>query len=527
MCAHTPRGQWRGTTDGTWTTDLTIQRRGLVFRFSGLCPADLHGGCQSGEGSPESPSHWLELHPALGAVGHRVGSGATTPAGKGGYQSGGVPAGWPSSSRSDLCGAGHHSHRVCLPLVGGHPLWLVMTGHLTKWCQSTSTTSSATLERAALIDGKGAGVRLWCWRVLRGRRVGRNGVRAYLELKDPLTKKNRYTCPDAATPHPRAAGMPPRRIVRGPKRWRPALGALRAGRRSPWWPPFINCSRPTGFHVFVFPMIEDLINQAPFISCLQGAWNGMVHWTRRAGLEWPRPRQRQQAGSLSHRASLPPLLHFGLGPWGRLRHGALPFANRALSDFGHRPSSARHTCMRGLSVLWFHGGHELQRHVMWTETPLGVRDWAVPEEEAEAIAGVTSKRDLGLTALLVVLTQWGDTCYPYAVGAAPCYSIFQAQPGHLITIDEVPTIGAMIAKLRPGIHDEFLLSLCLVDADKGFGTHPMTWTELLRRHQGPTFSFDSKMRYCAAYSGKKRIIDDAAAGGQSELSSDCNKHGPL
>jgi hypothetical protein len=45
----------------------------------------------------------------------------------------------------------------------------------------------------------------------------------------------------------------------------------------------------------------------------------------------------------------------------------------------------------------------------------------------------------------------------------------------------------MIAKLRPGMHDEFLLSLCLVDADKGFGTHPMTWTELLRDTKGRPF----------------------------------------
>ena len=52
------------------------------------------------------------------------------------------------------------------------------------------------------------------------------------------------------------------------------------------------------------------------------------------------------------------------------------------------------------------------------------------KRQAEAIAGVTSKRDLGLTALLVVMTQWGDTCYPYglitglpAVGTAPCYNI--------------------------------------------------------------------------------------------------------
>ena len=75
---------------------------------------------------PSRPSWWLSewgrqswksqplvgVASGLGAVGHRVGSGATTPAGKGGYQSGGVPAGWPSSSRSDLCGAGHHSHRL-------------------------------------------------------------------------------------------------------------------------------------------------------------------------------------------------------------------------------------------------------------------------------------------------------------------------------------------------------------------------------------------------------------------------------
>ena len=78
----------------------------------------------------------------------------------------------------------------------------------------------------------------------------------------------------------------------------------------------------------------------------------------------------------------------------------------------------------------------------------------------------------------------------------------------------------MIAKLRPGMHDEFLLSQSLVVADKGFGTHPMTWTELLRATKGRPFRLIPRWRYCAAYSGKKRIIDDAAAGGQSELSSD-------
>ena len=46
---------------------------------------------------------------------------------------------------------------------------------------------------------------------------------------------------------------------------------------------------------------------------------------------------------------------------------------------------------------------------------------------------------------------------------------------------------AIIARLQPGLHDDFLLSQSLVDADKGFGTYPMTWSELLRVNTGATF----------------------------------------
>lgn len=81
---------------------------------------------------------------------------------------------------------------------------------------------------------------------------------------------------------------------------------------------------------------------------------------------------------------------------------------------------------------------------------------------------------------------------------------------------------AIIAKLRPGLHDDFLLSQSLVDADKGFGTYPMTWSELLRTTQGNSFRLIPRC-VIVQPSGKKRIIDDAAVGGQSALSSDYNK----
>ena len=74
------------------------------------------------------------------------------------------------------------------------------------------------------------------------------------------------------------------------------------------------------FAGFKFPMIEDIINQEPFSNYLQ--------WRVGEGLPWDGPLvpsdstttsrlvQRhadgQQAGALSHRAALPPLVSFGL-----------------------------------------------------------------------------------------------------------------------------------------------------------------------------------------------------------------------
>ena len=99
------------------------------------------------------------------------------------------------------------------------------------------------------------------------------------------------TSPSASAPHPRAAGIPPRRVVRGPKRGSVALAALQAptlaGSSVVRWTQeavvttFRKLFPAEWFSGFQFPMIEDLLNQHPFSSYVQ--------WREAQGLEWDGP----------------------------------------------------------------------------------------------------------------------------------------------------------------------------------------------------------------------------------------------
>ena len=151
-----------------------------------------------------------------------------------------------------------------------------------------------------------------------------------------------------------------------------------------------------------------------------------------------------------------------------------------------------------------------------------------------AIRGVTATRDLGLTALLILLSSWADVSYPFglisgtpAVGTAPNYGIFPAQPGRSITLDEVlegwESHNSHITRsLKPGLHDETLLEQSLKDADQGFCTPPLTFQELQRITKGRAFRLIPRCIIVQS-SGKKRIIDNGDTGGQSARSSDYNK----
>ena len=81
--------------------------------------------------------------------------------------------------------------------------------------------------------------------------------------------------------------------------------------------------------------------------------------------------------------------------------------------------------------------------------------------------------------------------------------------------------ASLLARMRPGLEDSFIMEQSLVDARKGFATEPMSWDELQAYVAGQQFRLIRRFVITQS-SGKKRIIDDAADGGQSDSSTDEN-----
>ena len=225
----------------------------------------------------------------------------------------------------------------------------------------------------------------------------------------------------------------------------------------------------TLFDKFKFAMIEDLISA--------------VRQMGRIGC---------QVGAMTHRAALPPLLPFNLEPDEHFRQALLraqeplPFEDLPVADAdlrfatsGYSPNASSLRSWREQAVGAL---KELKRR--WEGVTLHLRRFQEP-----AVANVTHQRDIGLIALMMVLTSWADTGFPYglvtglpAVGFAPLYSIFPQQPAQRISIDDV-MLGweahnqAIVNNLRPSKTDTFLLQQSIEDAEKGFCTMPMKYIE--------------------------------------------------
>ena len=129
--------------------------------------------------------------------------------------------------------------------------------------------------------------------------------------------------------------------------------------------------------------------------------------------------------------------------------------------------------------------------------------------QPDAIRAATQQRDLGLLGLLVVLLSWGDVTMPLG--------FVQGLPVGFITLEDV-----FFASLGPGLHGDFLLSQSVADAEAGFCTPPLTWSQLLRATQGKPIRLIPRC-VIQQSSGKQRIIDSAHTGGQSAFSSESNK----
>ena len=296
---------------------------------------------------------------------------------------------------------------------------------------------------------------------------------------------------------------------------------------------------------FRFPMIEDLLNHPIF--------RAFPEWLRDRGAAWDgalgpalapksirlaqRTSEAQQAGAYSQKSSLPPVIPYGLPPdehfLQALRLGRRPlpteepsildadlhFAAFVTATFRGKLRELRQTAIKVLQEL----------HRRWGGVTSHLRQFQSP-----AIQRVTQSRDLGFTSLLIVLTAWPDVTYPSglilglpAVGYAPCYGIFPELQVDRISLDEV--LGdwechnsQILSRLRPGPDDEVSLMQSCTDADKGFCTQPLTRAELLRELRGQPHRLIPRCVITQS-SGKKRIIDDAAVGGQSASSRDANK----
>ena len=326
----------------------------------------------------------------------------------------------------------------------------------------------------------------------------------------------------------------------------PTVGAV-----IPYWSQeavvaaFRSLYPPHYFENFCFPMVEDLVNQPPFTCFTQ--------WLRSRGLRWDgplvpmlaSPQQRllartaegQQAGALSGKAACPPLLPFGLSCEQHFEHSLaraddpLPTEQPPLMDldlqFAADSMAGSYGSLRDLRQGAVRALRELKSR--WARVSTRLRHL-----QPDAIRVATQPRDLGLLGLLVVLLSWGDVAMPLgfvrglpAVGLAPPYGIFPLQPALPISLEDVffdceAHNSEIRASLKPGPHDEFLLSQSVAEADAGFCTPPLTWSQLLRETRGKPIRLIPRC-VIQQSSGKQRIIDNAHAGGQSAFSSESNK----
>ena len=180
-----------------------------------------------------------------------------------------------------------------------------------------------------------------------------------------------------------------------------------------------------------FPMLEDLLNQPPF-TCYG-------HWRFEEGLEWDGPlnpcmaggavrlamrmAEGKQAGALSQRAALPPLLPFGLDPDDHftlaVNRASLPLPTESL------PVMDDDLKFAGTCLACWRGDLRRKREqalgaMKELKSRLASTTALLARHQTEAIQQVTQGRDLALVTLLILMMSWGDTGYPFGLIILGC-----------------------------------------------------------------------------------------------------------
>lgn len=166
---------------------------------------------------------------------------------------------------------------------------------------------------------------------------------------------------------------------------------------------------------------------------------------------------------------------------------------------------------------------------------LGVRLQVISDHiracQAPTLQQINLKVHFALIALIVSMMHWPDTSFPQglfhgfpAVGFLPPCGIWAPQTVEFATLDQVLAKGKGEAdELPAGLQDrelEVVHEAGVKDEAQHWCTAEFGHRELLARY----LRFRLLRRFVIARtSGKKRVIDDASAGGQSYWSRDANR----
>ena len=292
-----------------------------------------------------------------------------------------------------------------------------------------------------------------------------------------------------------------------------------------------------------WPLVEDLINH----DALQAfpKWMNQQEYPMdgecgpqildRSGVMLQRAASQAQSGAAARKSAIAPLVSFGLSP--DEHFAAASFCQVSGSPLTWPPPLdcdlhfAAHCMAQGPDVVL-----KFRHENLRVFEELSRRLWPISEflhsTQLPDVFGVNPKVHLCLIAVLVVLFAWPDTTFPHllrvgfpAVGWIPPCGLWDSRPSPFMDFREVfhgsdHEAEELLAGLRPSADDQVAAESGQADELAGFCTAPMSIDEL-RRRQRP---FRLIRRFVITQSsGKKRVIDDAAAGGQSRLSKDCNR----
>ena len=295
-----------------------------------------------------------------------------------------------------------------------------------------------------------------------------------------------------------------------------------AGADLPW--PFLedeaNSTTFLGFKTWLadhhFPADGPLGPQVFGMSCAAAFQAGMAN----------------QRGAAGHKALLPPVVTFGLSPDAHFQ-ASLATATSSCPHLFKPPDEldvhyAAHVMLHEKDLTrWRQARMEDLRALSWRLQPVSQ---AIRQQQHHEVRRVNPAAHFALLAVLVVLLAWPDVTFVSglihgfpAVGFAPPCGVRAAQPTPWCTLQDCLASGvaeapALLGQVRAGEYDDFIYEAGLKDELQGWCT-PARPASFL-----PPVGYRLVRRFCIMQSsGKKRVIDDAKGGGQSEGSSDASK----